>query len=235
MTTGLVQMVKETEGDQGTDGAVALELPTLTKATFLTYYRGALEGLADLMDHVHISDGAHTLFTIYLCTFCILSYTDWFSCAVLSLLGVNLLRDAISAEDIGSLVTAAIAGVNTMISNFAELIECSKSAAFSTRAVLLATVKSARTFLDAFLKNCMPLMEKHFVASREHVLAVLTTLQRSTRFLQRACSHSKDVFKDASLMAQVPALKRCLESVVFRTKVYVQGAAKVCQLIAEPC
>jgi hypothetical protein len=136
---------------------------------------------------------------------------------------VNLLRDALDAESVSSLVGAAMVKVNTVISCFAELIECSKGSAFSTRVVLLTTVKSARGFLAAFLKNCMPLMEKHFVACREHVLTVLTTLQRSTRFLQRACHHSKDVYKDASLMAHVPALKRCLESVVFRTKVCQLG------------
>lgn len=64
----------------------------------------------------------------------------------------------------------------------------------------------------------MPILDKHFVVHRDRVIQLLKTLQKSTRYLQQACNHSKVVYKDPTLMAHVPALKRCLETVLFRTK-----------------
>ena len=132
--------------------------------------------------------------------------------------GANLLRDKLPADERSALAGAALAGLERRATVFQRLVECSKAPALGTRAVLLATIKGARAFLAHFLKTGMPLLDRHFVAHRERVLTLLQTLQLSTRFLQRACQHSKDVSKDPSLMAQVPALKRCLEAVVFRTK-----------------
>jgi hypothetical protein len=54
---GIVRLVKEMEGDLGEEGTVSHNLPTLTKTTFLAYYRCTLDGLIDVMEHVHIVDG----------------------------------------------------------------------------------------------------------------------------------------------------------------------------------
>ena len=56
------------------------------------------------------------------------------------------------------------------------------------------------------------------MVTQDDVIAVLKTLQQSTRCLHHYCSHSK-VEKDTRLVNHVPPLKRSLEFLVFKVKV----------------
>jgi hypothetical protein len=53
---------------------------------------------------------------------------------------------------------------------------------------------------------------------QEDVVALLKTLQQSTRLLHHCCGHSK-VAKDTNLINHVPHVKKTLESLLFRVKV----------------
>ena len=85
------------------------------------------------------------------------------------------------------------------------------------RALIGPLLKGSRPFLEHFLKHCMPLMDKLFSQNRDDCIAVLKTMQASTRFLQHVCSHSK-INKDVALSNHVPLLKKALETFVFRVK-----------------
>jgi hypothetical protein len=64
----------------------------------------------------------------------------------------------------------------------------------------------------------MELLEKNFKVHSSDVVDALKMMQGATRMLQRLCSHLKDEKKDARIMAFVPTLKRCMETLVYRTK-----------------
>lgn len=88
---------------------------------------------------------------------------------------------------------------------------------FDGKSNLNACLKFGRHFIEMFLRYGMPLIDKLFLTKREDCLGLLKNLQMSTRFLQHVCSHSK-VMKDIALTNQVPALKKALESFVYRVK-----------------
>ena len=64
----------------------------------------------------------------------------------------------------------------------------------------------------------MPLLEAQFRQHSVEIIALLKIVQQATRSLQRLCSHFKDEKKDEKLTSFVPALKRSLETLVFRTR-----------------
>lgn len=64
----------------------------------------------------------------------------------------------------------------------------------------------------------MPVLARGFRTFRERVIALLKTVQMSTRYLQHVCGHSK-VEKDVSLTVHVPEVKKLLELFIFKTKV----------------
>eukprot|EP00698_Gefionella_okellyi_P000673 TRINITY_DN10600_c0_g1_i2.p1 TRINITY_DN10600_c0_g1~~TRINITY_DN10600_c0_g1_i2.p1 ORF type:complete len:276 (-),score=90.64 TRINITY_DN10600_c0_g1_i2:26-853(-) len=83
--------------------------------------------------------------------------------------------------------------------------------------VLATTLRSGRVFMDSFLRHCMPLMTKNFGQHRDTILLILATLQKSTRPMQNLCNHAKGK-GDAKLTAQVPFVKKLLESILLRVK-----------------
>jgi len=89
--------------------------------------------------------------------------------------------------------------------------------AFDQRSIIGASLKYGRLFVDIFLKLGMPVLDLMFRMHKDDIHGLLKNLQQSTRSLQHFCSHSK-VAKDLSLTNHVPALKRCLETFVFRVK-----------------
>ncbi|XP_010840409.1 PREDICTED: Fanconi anemia group D2 protein isoform X3 [Bison bison bison] len=104
---------------------------------------------------------------------------------------------------------------NMAVRDFSILINLIK--VFDSRPVLFACLKYGRLFVEAFLKQCMPLLDFSFRKHREDVLSLLETFQLSTRLLHHLCGHSK-IHQDTKLTKHVPLLKKTLELLVCRVK-----------------
>lgn len=89
--------------------------------------------------------------------------------------------------------------------------------AFDQRAIIGASLKYGRLFVETFLRLGMPILDLMFRTHKDDIHGLLKNLQQSTRSLQHFCGHSK-VTKDLSLTNHVPAVKKCLETFVFRVK-----------------
>ncbi|XP_055985732.1 Fanconi anemia group D2 protein isoform X2 [Sorex fumeus] len=101
------------------------------------------------------------------------------------------------------------------VRDFSILIHLIK--VFDTRPVLHVSLKYGRLFVEAFLKQCMPLLDFSFRKHRDDVLRLLETFQQSTRLLHHLCGHSK-IHQDTNLTKHVPLLKKTLELLVCRVK-----------------
>ncbi|XP_052284224.1 Fanconi anemia group D2 protein-like isoform X1 [Dreissena polymorpha] len=88
---------------------------------------------------------------------------------------------------------------------------------FDSRGCLGTCIKYGRFFVEAFLRQGMPLLDKMFKNHKQDITGLLKNLQQSTRFLHHMCGHSK-IIKDIALTNQVPMMKRTLEVFVFRVK-----------------
>lgn len=121
----------------------------------------------------------------------------------------------------GSKIEARIGRVIDILKIFRTLTEfCSVPVIGSNDTVIINTLKFSKSFIQAFIDKCMPLLEDSFVIFSEDVVHTLKELQKSTRLLQRLCTHYKETTegKNSALAAHIPPLRRTLESVVFRTK-----------------
>ncbi|XP_039629383.1 Fanconi anemia group D2 protein [Polypterus senegalus] len=88
---------------------------------------------------------------------------------------------------------------------------------FDSRVVLGVGLKYGRLFVEAFLKQGMPLLDYSFKKHKEDVQSLLKTFQLSTRQLHHMCGHSK-IRQDTGLTNHVPLLKKSLEQFVYRVK-----------------
>ncbi|XP_015449231.1 Fanconi anemia group D2 protein isoform X2 [Pteropus alecto] len=104
---------------------------------------------------------------------------------------------------------------NMAVRDFSILINLIK--VFDSRPVLHICLKYGRLFVEAFLKQCMPLLDFSFRKHREDVLSLLETFQLDTRLLHHLCGHSK-IHQDTKLTKHVPLLKKILELLVCRVK-----------------
>ncbi|KAM6162731.1 Fanconi anemia group D2 protein [Erethizon dorsatum] len=104
---------------------------------------------------------------------------------------------------------------NMAVRDFSILINLIK--VFDGHPVLHACLKYGRLFVEAFLKQCMPLLDFSFRRHREDVLSLLETFQLNTRLLHHLCGHSK-IHQDTRLTKHVPLLKKTLELLVCRVK-----------------
>ncbi|XP_066899563.1 Fanconi anemia group D2 protein isoform X5 [Kogia breviceps] len=104
---------------------------------------------------------------------------------------------------------------NMAVRDFSILINLIK--VFDSRPVLHVCLKYGRLFVEAFLKQCMPLLDFSFRKHREDVLSLLETFQLNTRLLHHLCGHSK-IHQDTKLTRHVPLLKKTLELLVCRVK-----------------
>lgn len=104
---------------------------------------------------------------------------------------------------------------NMAVRDFSILINLIK--VFDSRPVLHVCLKYGRLFVEAFLKQCMPLLDFSFRKHREDVLSLLETFQLNTRLLHHLCGHSK-IHQDMKLTEHVPLLKKTLELLVCRVK-----------------
>ncbi|XP_073087120.1 Fanconi anemia group D2 protein isoform X3 [Manis javanica] len=104
---------------------------------------------------------------------------------------------------------------NMAVRDFSILINLIK--VFDSHPVLHVCLKYGRLFVEAFLKQCMPLLDFSFRKHREDVLSLLETFQLNTRMLHHLCGHSK-IHQDMKLTKHVPLLKKTLELLVCRVK-----------------
>lgn len=104
---------------------------------------------------------------------------------------------------------------NMAVRDFSILINLVK--VFDSHPVLHACLKYGRLFVEAFLKQCMPLLDFSFKKHREDVLSLLEAFQLDTRMLHHVCGHSK-IHQDTRLTKHVPLLKKSLELLVCRVK-----------------
>nr|XP_055238905.1 Fanconi anemia group D2 protein isoform X8 [Gorilla gorilla gorilla] len=104
---------------------------------------------------------------------------------------------------------------NMAVRDFSILINLIK--VFDSHPVLHVCLKYGRLFVEAFLKQCMPLLDFSFRKHREDVLSLLETFQLDTRLLHHLCGHSK-IHQDTRLTQHVPLLKKTLELLVCRVK-----------------
>ncbi|XP_029412895.1 Fanconi anemia group D2 protein isoform X1 [Nannospalax galili] len=107
---------------------------------------------------------------------------------------------------------------NMAVRDFSILINLMK--VFDSYPVLHTCLKYGRRFVEAFLKQCMPLLDFSFRKHREDVLSLLETLQLNTRLLHHLCGHSK-IHQDTRLTKHVPLLKKSLELLVCRVKAMI--------------
>eukprot|EP01135_Chromosphaera_perkinsii_P010387 Nk52_evm59s2118 gene=Nk52_evmTU59s2118 len=105
------------------------------------------------------------------------------------------------------------------VNAFAQAVQLVKQQ--DGKSILLAVLKKSRIFIETFLKMAMPFLDDSFKIYREESLLLLKTLQQSTRSLQVICGHSK-VIKDGTLTAQVPSLRKALESIIYRVKAMLE-------------
>ncbi|KAM9592408.1 Fanconi anemia group D2 protein [Trichechus inunguis] len=104
---------------------------------------------------------------------------------------------------------------NMAVRDFSILLNLIK--VFDSHPVLHVCLKYGRLFVEAFLKQCMPLLDFSFRKHREDVLSLLETFQLDTRLLHHLCGHSK-IHQDMRLTKHVPLLKKTLELLVYRVE-----------------
>ena len=105
--------------------------------------------------------------------------------------------------------------IDTYVTLFKDLIAIIKRA--DKRTLMLHALKHGRTFLDAFEKVCVPVLDESFRNNKEAVTELLKNCQVATRTLHSICGHSKE-YKDLQLTSIVPLVKKSLESFIFSIK-----------------
>ncbi|KAK9719616.1 hypothetical protein K7432_004682 [Basidiobolus ranarum] len=89
------------------------------------------------------------------------------------------------------------------------------------RPLLTVVLKNGRVFIELFLKKIMPCLDVNFRTYRNEILSIFKKIQNATRILQNVCSHSK-VIKDLVLTANVPLMRKALETLLFRVKALLE-------------
>ncbi|KOB67015.1 Fanconi anemia, complementation group D2 [Operophtera brumata] len=82
---------------------------------------------------------------------------------------------------------------------------------------LSAFFKKSLPVLKLFMSQGMPILELQFKNETQEVLEILNILQKSTRFLQSLCCHSR-LKNDCALMSKVPLVKQLLETLLYKVK-----------------
>lgn len=78
-------------------------------------------------------------------------------------------------------------------------------------------MRAGRTFVEVFLKSCLPFLKEQFKDHRGSVVQICKMHQKPTRMLQTFCAHSKFT-RDSSLTGLVPPLRKSLELLLYRVK-----------------
>lgn len=82
---------------------------------------------------------------------------------------------------------------------------------------LSAFFKKSLPVLKLFMSQGMPILELQFKNDTQEVLEILNILQKSTRFLQSLCCHSR-LKNDSFLMSKVPFVRQLLETLLYKVK-----------------
>lgn len=91
-------------------------------------------------------------------------------------------------------------------------------------------LKYSQLILKLFLQTGMPAVEASFKAHSERVIALIKSVQQTTRFLHTLCCHSKSV-KASGIIALIPGLRQLVES--FNYSVKAALAANKCSSAFE--
>ncbi|CDF77490.1 unnamed protein product [Chondrus crispus] len=83
-------------------------------------------------------------------------------------------------------------------------------------------MRAGRTFVELFLKSCLPFLKENFKEHRSAVVQICKAHQKPTRVLQTFCAHSKFT-RDSSLTGLVPPLRKSLELLLYRVKDLMQS------------
>lgn len=86
-----------------------------------------------------------------------------------------------------------------------------------TKTNLAVYLKKSIGILKVFLSHGIPIMEILLKSEPDGVVAVLKTMQTSTRFLHHLCCTSKFT-KDSGTIAYMPSFRQTLESLLYRVK-----------------
>lgn len=78
-------------------------------------------------------------------------------------------------------------------------------------------MRAGRSFVDVFLRSCLPFLKEQFKDHRGSVIQICKMHQKPTRLLQTFCAHSKFT-RDSSLTGLVPPLRKSLELLLYRVK-----------------
>lgn len=83
--------------------------------------------------------------------------------------------------------------------------------------LLIILIRNMKSLLNFFEEKCLPSLSTEFGTKTQIVLSILKCLQSCTRPVQSVCASSKSTIPE--LANQVPALKKSLESVLFKVKI----------------
>jgi Fanconi anemia group D2 protein len=108
---------------------------------------------------------------------------------------------------------------NSLVKNVTSLLELVKT--FGNKSVLTHALRRGKEFVDIFVSSLFPKLHANFKSEPEKIITLLKQLQVGTRILQTLCSHSK-VSQDNGLMGIVPALRKSLETLLFKVKMMLQ-------------
>lgn len=88
--------------------------------------------------------------------------------------------------------------------------------------VLGPVMRAGRTFVEVFLKTCLPFLKEMYKEHRSEVVRLCKMHQKPSRVLQSFCAHSKSI-RDTSLTGLVPPLRKALELLLYRVKDLLQA------------
>lgn len=132
--------------------------------------------------------------------------------------GVNLKIVNTKTPEFLSLVEMQLSRIDSCIEVWKSLVKVTEHESLGTKVIFATLFKSSKAFVETFIKNCIPLYQLCFAEFRQNIVNTIKGMQKTTRYLQRVCSHYKDDLKDATLSAHIPGLKRSLETLLYRTR-----------------
>eukprot|EP01041_Mallomonas_annulata_P003326 gene3326-6581_t len=107
---------------------------------------------------------------------------------------------------------------------FGELLSFTKGQPNLDKRIIFTTaLRKGRRFVEAFLKSTK-ILQRLFSLSldgQRRTIALVSSLQKSTRQLQILCSHAK-LMRDKNLSQEAPHIKKLLEQVIYRMKALLE-------------
>ncbi|KAI9342745.1 Fanconi anaemia protein FANCD2 [Zopfochytrium polystomum] len=108
---------------------------------------------------------------------------------------------------------------NQMIGLFVSAVKLCKTC--SEPKIFEHSLKYSKDFIQAFLKNGLLVLVSSIRAAKTEVVDNLKLLQSGTRILHQLCNDCK-FSKDQQLLKHVPPLRKCMESLVFGLKQFME-------------